>query len=105
MLSVLFYIYYYIEISAKTLKERPNIGDIDFTIDKKKSSFGLQIGNITDKNNGIESYKYQIFKYLFDIIYTFCAIIPLGLPAVSTISFTMRYSVSKSISRTAFAWS
>lgn len=50
-----------IEISAKTLKERPNIGDIDFTIDKKKSSFGLQIGNITDKNNGIESYKYQIF--------------------------------------------
>lgn len=52
---------YNIEESVKTLKERPTFGNLSFTIDKKNSSFVLSLNNIKDQDNGIESYKYEIY--------------------------------------------
>ena len=52
---------YSIETSAKTLKEKPSFGNPGFTIDKKNNQFILKLDGVTDKENGIESYKFQIF--------------------------------------------
>lgn len=52
---------YSIQLSAKTLKERPIIGDVSYSIDKKDSKFVLQLNNMIDKQNGVESYKYEIY--------------------------------------------
>lgn len=52
---------YSIEQSAKTLKKRPEIGTPSFTLDKKNGKFTLKLDNMSDSENGIENYKYQIF--------------------------------------------
>ena len=52
---------YSIEQSAKTLKVRPNMGTPSFVIDKKNGKFTLKLDNMVDSENGVESYKYQIF--------------------------------------------
>ena len=52
---------YAIEESVKTLKVKPNIGDPNFVIDKKTNKVTLKLDGCSDKENGIESYKYQIF--------------------------------------------
>ena len=52
---------YAVEISAKTLKKRPSMGEINFNIDKKNGLFSLKMNNVIDPNNGIESYRYEIY--------------------------------------------
>ena len=52
---------YAIEMSAKTLKEKPVMGDINFSIDKKNSLFTLRLNNVVDPNNGVENYRYEIY--------------------------------------------
>ncbi len=52
---------YSIEQSAKTLKVRPTLGNPSFTIDKKNGKFTLKLDNMVDSENGVESYKYQIY--------------------------------------------
>lgn len=53
-----------IEMSAKTLKRRPNIGSLDYSVDKKNSLFNLEISDISDLDSGIESYHYEIYEVL-----------------------------------------
>lgn len=45
----------------KTLKQKPTIGGVGFTIDKKNSLFTLQVNNVYDNDNGIVSYRYEIY--------------------------------------------
>ena len=45
----------------KTLKEKPTLGKPSFTIDKKNSKFNLNMVNIKDTDNGITSYRYDIY--------------------------------------------
>lgn len=52
---------YSIQLSAKTLKEKLTIPNVSFTIDKKDSKFVLQLSNMNDKQNGVESYKYEVY--------------------------------------------
>jgi hypothetical protein len=52
---------YDIEMSAKTLKTRPTVGTVGFTIDKKNGTFVLKLSNTSDPNNGIESYRYEVY--------------------------------------------
>lgn len=52
---------YDIKHTFKTLKERPIISDTLYTINKKESSFTLALGNLSDPNNGIISYRYEIY--------------------------------------------
>lgn len=52
---------YSIEQSAKTLKKRPDIGAPSFTLDKKNGKFTLKLDNMADSENGVDSYRYQIF--------------------------------------------
>lgn len=52
---------YEIEYECKTLKNKPVFGTTSFLIDKKNSLFTLRVNNVSDVDNGIESYKYKIF--------------------------------------------
>ncbi len=52
---------YFVEMSAKTLKTKPVVGDVKFTIDKRKSLFTLQLNHTSDPNNGIENYRYEVY--------------------------------------------
>ncbi len=52
---------YSIEISAKTLKNRPTMGMVNFSIDKKNGLFSLKLNNVSDPNSGIENYRYEIY--------------------------------------------
>lgn len=52
---------YATEISAKTLKERPSLGEVGFTIDKKNGTFSLKVNNVSDPDSGIENYYYEIY--------------------------------------------
>ena len=52
---------YNLKYTYKTLKERPTISDTLYTINKKESSFTLALGNLSDPNNGIISYRYEIY--------------------------------------------
>ena len=45
----------------KTLKAKPEIGDLSYEIDKKKSQFNLNVSSITDTNYGITGYRYEIY--------------------------------------------
>lgn len=44
-----------------TLKRKPEISKANFEIDKRNSSFSLNLGNNVDIDKGITEYKYQIF--------------------------------------------
>lgn len=52
---------YEIEMSAKTLKNEPLLGQTSFKISKKNSLFTLSYDNVTDSDNGIVSYRYEIY--------------------------------------------
>ncbi len=52
---------YNMQTSAKTLKDRPTFGGLSFSIDKKNSSFTLSLNNIKDVDNGIETYRYELY--------------------------------------------
>ena len=45
----------------KTLKDSPTIGENSFVIDKTNGSFTLNIGSVVDKDNGITSYRYEVY--------------------------------------------
>ena len=46
----------------KTLKQRPTINGTIYSINKKESMFTLALGNLKDPDNGIESYRYEIYN-------------------------------------------
>ena len=50
-----------ISMSVKTLKKRPTIGNLSYSIDKKNSLFTLKMANVVDVDLGIESYKYELY--------------------------------------------
>ena len=52
---------YNLSISAKTLKARPTLGTPSFAIDKKNAIFTLKLNNVTDPNNGIDKYIYEVY--------------------------------------------
>ena len=52
---------YSVEISAKTLKEKPTMGQVNFSIDKKSGVFTLKINNVIDSDNGITNYRYEVY--------------------------------------------
>lgn len=45
----------------KTLKMKPTIGSNTFLIDKKNSLFTLKMASSEDPNNGIKSYRYEVY--------------------------------------------
>jgi hypothetical protein len=47
--------------NMKTLKTKPEIGDLSYEIDKKKSKFNLNVSSIVDTDYGIVSYSYEIY--------------------------------------------
>ena len=47
--------------SFETLKKKPVIGDLSFTIDKKEGKFNMQMNNVIDSDGGIISYKYEVY--------------------------------------------
>lgn len=51
----------------KTLKVKPEIGDLSYEIDKKKSQFNLNVSSVTDTNYGITGYRYEIYDARGDI--------------------------------------
>lgn len=54
--------------NMKTLKAKPEIGDLSFETDKKKAVFNLNVSSITDTNYGITGYRYEIYDAREDII-------------------------------------
>lgn len=52
---------YNLSISAKTLKARPKLGTPSYSIDKKNSLFTLKLNNVSDPNNGIDKYIYEVY--------------------------------------------
>lgn len=50
-----------IEQEYKTLKQKPVIGETSYSINKKEGEFNLNIDKITDPNNGIVSYRYEVY--------------------------------------------
>lgn len=53
-----------IEMSAKTLKRRPGIGSLGYVVDNKNSLFNLKLSDVSDLDNGIETYHYEIYEVL-----------------------------------------
>ena len=52
----------YIEdTNYKTLKQKPNVGNVSYVIDKKNSVFTLKLSNTVDVDNGITSFRYEIY--------------------------------------------
>ena len=45
-----------------TLKESPFIGNLNYQINKRTSSFELSIGKVVDNDYGIKGYRYEIFR-------------------------------------------
>ena len=45
----------------KTLKEKPSINGTIFSLNKKESTFTLALGNLKDPDNGIETYRYEVY--------------------------------------------
>lgn len=52
---------YNLAISAKTLKERPRLGTLSYSIDKRNNVFTLKLNNISDPDSGIDRYVYEIY--------------------------------------------
>lgn len=50
-----------ITIDCKTLKNKPTFGEISSAINKKSGLFTLKANNVSDVNNGIQSYKYEVY--------------------------------------------
>ena len=45
----------------ETLKKKPTIGDITFSMDKKEGKFNMLVNNMLDPDGGITSYKYEVY--------------------------------------------
>ena len=52
---------YSVELGAKTLKEKPTMGQVSFSIDKKSGVFTLKINNVIDSDNGITNFRYEVY--------------------------------------------
>ena len=52
---------YSVSKTIKTLKTKPEIGDLAFEIDKKNSAFNLAVSSVTDKDYGIQNYRYEVY--------------------------------------------
>lgn len=52
---------YNLSLSAKTLKARPTLGTLSYTIDKKNNLFTLKLNNVSDPNNGIDKFIYEVY--------------------------------------------
>lgn len=52
---------YSTEISAKTLKQRPSMGEVGFSIDKKSGSFNLVVNDVADPDGGFENFYYEVY--------------------------------------------
>ncbi len=50
-----------LEKEFKTLKRKPTFGKPSFTIDKKNGEFILSLTSVKDLDNGISSYRYEIY--------------------------------------------
>lgn len=50
------------KILIKTLKEAPLVSDLSFEINKRTSTFDLNIGEVVDNDYGIVNYRYEIFR-------------------------------------------
>ncbi len=48
-------------LSMTTLKKAPLIGELKYSIDKRKSSISMSPSNIIDYDNGIINYRYEVF--------------------------------------------
>lgn len=46
----------------ETLKEKPTLGQVDYTIDKKESEFVLSLNGTQDLDNSIQSYRYEVYS-------------------------------------------
>ena len=57
-----------IKKTYKTLKAVPVIGELTHRIDKKNSKFDIGVNNISDKDNGIVSYRWEIVEATGDIV-------------------------------------
>ena len=49
------------DLKYKTLKIKPELGNVSFVIDKKNSKFTLKTSNTVDIDNGIVSYRYELY--------------------------------------------
>lgn len=50
-----------IQKKYKTLKRKPSFGEPIFTIDKKNAKFNIKVNNISDIDNGVNKYRYEIY--------------------------------------------
>ena len=53
---------YIAEQEVQTLKQKPTISNTEFEIDKRNSTFNLQLKNVVDLNSGITGYRFEIFN-------------------------------------------
>ena len=47
--------------NISTLKQAPEVSDLDYTVSKSKSAFELEAEKVTDRDYGIKGYKYEVF--------------------------------------------
>lgn len=55
------------EKTFKTLKNKPQIVGPEYEIDKRESTFRLNITNVIDQDNGIQGYRYEIYDTRNDL--------------------------------------
>lgn len=49
------------EMKFKTLKDKPEISEPSYEMDKRNSTFTLSITNVVDPDNGIQGYRYEVY--------------------------------------------
>lgn len=49
------------EVVFKTLKNKPEISEPSYEMDKRNSTFTLSITNVVDLDNGIQGYRYEVY--------------------------------------------
>jgi hypothetical protein len=52
---------------VKTLKAKPQIGNLTYEIDKKLAAFHLNVSSVQDTNYGIQNYRYEVYDARTDI--------------------------------------
>ncbi|MGE5455544.1 MAG: hypothetical protein ACM3O4_00335 [Ignavibacteriales bacterium] len=52
---------YEMTTNCSTLKNKPTLGLTSFIIDKKNGLFTLKVNNVSDIDNGISSYRYEVY--------------------------------------------
>lgn len=51
----------------KTLKVKPEIGTLNYEVDKKKQQFNLSVNSVTDTDYGIQNFRYEIYDARADL--------------------------------------